>query len=85
MLELICHAVANIERFVKTGSGTMLEGFPKCKCGDEGKYQNMVCGEFVWTCTKYGCANDKPTLTTSSAQPLNSDQWLAKHGRDLID
>jgi len=58
--------------------------FNKCRCGDEGPYLKMICGEFVSTCTKHGCAKDMPTFTTSSAQPLTSDQWLAKHGRDFI-
>jgi len=36
----------------------------KCKCGDPGRYQNMVCGQFVWTCGTQGCLKEKPTTTS---------------------
>jgi len=59
--------------------------FPKCECGRGGTYMNMIAGQFITTCREHGCIDAKPvTLYSSSSVPLNSDQWLAKHGRDFI-
>lgn len=36
-----------------------------CSCGREGRYQNMVCGDWVWTCGKRGCYNQSQVTSSS--------------------
>jgi hypothetical protein len=42
---------------------------PKCSCGKEGRYQNVVNGEFIWTCEKKGCLNPPKSEATSPMPP----------------
>ena len=43
----------------------------KCYCGADGRYMNMSCGEYVWTCGKYGCLNP-PKITTTDKTSAQS-------------
>lgn len=54
----------------------------KCSCGDDGRYQNMRSGQFVWTCGKRGCLKEKPltyAANTKYCRKKGGDMKLTKY------